>query len=299
MNSTYNNHYKFGYNNLFDNRRLLPSDIWNFKIGKPKKTKSFFESAQDAASLLWENTYNMEKVLCMSGGLDSELAAFVFISKKLPFTVAIANWQNTNNYDIINSIRFCKKHNINYKIYNINLLDFFSSQIFTDLSNNLQIDNPYILPHMFFMSQISGIPILGNGEPDIFGEENNIYVNFKEQPASWHRYCNKILKRGCGGFWEYTPELMVSYILEISNLIKTNYFKSNKFSDFKAAWMNKNFDLKLRKKYTGFEKFHKENTKFMNLVLDKTNNYSLNKSFNLQTSILVNVNDLSNYYSTE
>lgn len=299
MNSTYQNHYKFGYNGLIGNKRISISDVWNFNLGKPKYITSLFEAAQDAAEKLWNQTKNVKKTLCMSGGLDSEFAAMIFLSKKLPFTVAIANWQNTNQFDIAHSIKFCEKNLISYKIYNINLVDFFKSSEFKKYIEIVQVDNPYIFPHMFLMDQIPDYPILGNGEPDIFDENGYCYVSFKEQPAAWHKFCDEYLHKGCGGFWEYTPELMVSYIHEIAKTIKTNEFNSTQFSKFKSEWMYKKFSLKKRKKYSGFERFHKNNYDFMKKILQNMPQFTKQKSFFLQDSKKIDINTLSNFYSKE
>jgi hypothetical protein len=255
--STFENHYKFGYNGQFFTDRTSVSDRWFFSLGNCTQPQEFLEEAVRAAKLLQSRNPDVALSLCMSGGVDSELCAHVFFKAGINFSCVIANWSNTNLYDINTAVEYCESNRISYEIRMFDLVKFYEGPAAAYYAKITQADNPYLLPYMWLMDQ-TGFPILGNGEPDIYLNSLNSWVcSFKEQVATWHKFLIKSSKRGCGGFWEYTPDLMLSYL---DAILSRPEIRQKAVTDFKKLKPRLFYDLaglRIRPKYSGFEGFHK------------------------------------------
>jgi len=267
--STFQNHYKFGYNGEYWNDRKSVYDQWFFSVGECKSYLEFNEELKNAARLLHLKCDGYNPTILFSGGIDSELCVKTFLDLNLPFNVAIGDWAGYNSYDINYAISFCEKHNLNYKIYHLNLLNFFESSFCEYLINITKTDNLYTLPQMWLMSQTK-FPVLGNGEPDLYLNENNMWViSFKEQVSMWHKFLFKTNQQGFGGFFEYTPQLMISYLNSIFLHQDIKERKIVSFKNFKPYFLSSMFNLELRPKFTGFENWHTKNEDFVYKFMDK------------------------------
>lgn len=287
--TTHQNHYRFGYNGDYWNDRTNKNDQWFFDLGKCSQVLSLHDESKKTARFLWEKNKDIPKTLLMSGGVDSEFCATVFLDEGLHFDAIIGRWNDSNDYDIQHAVTFCEEHKIKFKICDLDLLSFFESNEAAYFSKITQVNNPYLLTHMWLMNQVEGFPILGNGDPDVYiTDQNSIVVSFKEQVATWHKFLIRHNKLGCGGFFEYTPELMLSYINEILTIDGIRNKTIKKFSDVKPKFIHKLLGLKMRKKYNGFERFHLENIDFVSNIRNKMEEGLYNKSSKDETFLLKN-----------
>lgn len=287
--TTHQNHYRFGYNGEYWNDRTDKNDQWFFDLGKCSQVLPLYAESKRTARLLWEKNIDIPKILLMSGGVDSEFCATTFLDEGLKFDTVIGRWNNSNDYDIQRAVTFCEDHNIKFKIYDLDLFTFFESKEAEYYSKLTQVNNPYMLTHMWLMNRVEGFPILGNGDPDVYvNDQNSIVVSFKEQVATWHKFLIRQNKLGCGGFFEYTPELMLAYINEILEIDAIRNKTVKKFSDIKPKFINNLLGLKIRKKYSGFERFHLANIDFVSNIRNKMEEGLYNKSSKDETFLLKN-----------
>ena len=256
-NLTHENHFQFGYNGEYFNQRKSPSDTWNVKYGRCKrKPDNFRAECVNAAKLIKESTTKDIYVL-LSGGVDSEIVARSFIEADIPITCLIARFNDDmNEHDISYAFDFCDEYNVKYIIIDINIYDFWKKDLYKYASMSKCISPQLILP-MWLSDQVDGYTIIGAGECYMV---QNFYHEFelweKEKIASWYRHYMINDKEGCPGFFQYTPELMLSFISDdIINNIEdrvegySTYFEKNEV--YHHHWST----LKKRLIFTGFEKF--------------------------------------------
>ena len=69
--------------------------------------------AEKSAFYFHKKYQDKKMILCMSGGLDSEVMAESFLRADVPFSASIWKYKNNlNMYDIKHAIKFCKTNKI-------------------------------------------------------------------------------------------------------------------------------------------------------------------------------------------
>jgi len=290
-NLTHNNHFKFGYDGGFFN---VPRIKWNIEYGKiSRPIKSFGEECLLTAELIYnEHAKSKPIYLCLSGGIDSEIIALSFLEKKIPFVVAIMRFNDgLNEHDIKYSIDFCLTNNINYKIFDLNVEEFYldDAKYYADASIG---SSATLLTHCWLIDEIlklGGYPILGSAEcflwksikidyiPGFSPYKNEQwYMWEREVMATTYRFLLHKNSDGCPGFFQFTPEIMLSFLKEdriidlISNKINGKLTSENaKFPIYK-----KYFDIQERPKYTGFELILK---RYYPIMFESVKQYPLNR----------------------
>jgi len=254
---TYKNHFKFGYNGKYFNFRKSPDDIWNVKYGRCGRYPFDFRTeCVNAAKLIKEST-DLPIYVLLSGGIDSEIVARSFIEANIPITCIIARFDGLlNEYDVGHAFKFCTRYDIPYEVYDVNIIDFWKNDLmkYAIKTNCISPQLPVI---MWLSDQVNGHVVLGSGECYISKNEKSIWELWeKEKIASWYRHFLVSDKEGTPGFFQYTPELILSFITDqvISDMINLNhesssYYEKNKIYD--KYWVN----LTKRSIYTGFEKY--------------------------------------------
>lgn len=253
---TYKNHFKFGYNGEYFNERVSPDDVWNVKYGRCEKYPLDFRSECVRAAKLIRKSTDKEIYVLLSGGVDSEIVARSFIEAGIPITCLIARFNDDmNEHDISYAFDFCDQYNQNYKVIDVDIYDLWTNELYKYASRSKCISPQLILP-MWLSDQVDGYTIIGAGECYMVQNSDCEYELWeKEKIASWYRHYIINDKDGCPGFFQYTPELMLSFINHeiISNPTNrsegcSTYYEKNKL--YYHFW-----DLNKRPIYTGFEKF--------------------------------------------
>ncbi len=235
-NLTYKNHFKFGYNGEYFNLRKSPDDIWNVQYGRCKRESFDFRSeCINAAKLIYEST-DLPIYILLSGGIDSEIVARSFIDANIPITCIIARFDgHLNEDDIRYAFKFCTKYDIPYEVYDINIIDFWKNSLmkYAIKTNCISPQLPVI---MWLSDQVNGHVVLGSGECYVAKNGKSIWELWeKEKIASWYRHFLVNNMEGTPGFFQYTPEIMLSFITDqvISDMIELNhesssYYEKNK-----------------------------------------------------------------------
>lgn len=256
------NHFRFGYNATWYNSRTLPDDQWQVAYGRSRRPVMDWRSECIAAARAIRSSTDLDLWVLYSGGIDSEVVVQSFMFADIPIKVAITSFHDDLNIqDVRYAIKFCETHDVPYRVLRLDINRFFRSGTALEYAEGTNCVQPQLLHTMWAMDQVDGYPILGSGECFLArrnppGEDEPVWEMFeKERIASWYRHLMKNNREGCAGFFQFTPEIMLSFLLdETVSRLCTNQIES--FSDtmpIKSQIYRKYFLLEPRKKYHGFE----------------------------------------------
>lgn len=271
---TIDNHFKFGYNKNWFVNRINEDDQWSVLYGQTNRVvHNWREECKIAAKNIYDNRQGLSIDILFSGGIDSEIALRSFLEIKVPVNVHFAVYEDDKNaYDYHYVKQACNELDLKLKEHKLDVKKFWQSDECLRYAKISKSVSPQILPQMWLMDQVDGLPIMGSAEcytarSDIAEQkritpENRIYDNRnwvfveREKIASWYRYPMHTNRPAIPGFFQYTPEIMISYLTDdISLNLHNNRLKgklSNASSKFKIC---KNYwpELSKRDKHSGFE----------------------------------------------
>lgn len=262
---THEQHFVFGYNRDGQFRpfakRENREDQWRVQYGRAKRfPMTFRQECLEAARLIQRQTQLPITVL-FSGGIDSEVALRSFYEAGIPVTAAILKFKGgLNAHDTAWARVTCDELKIPVKTYELDLLSFWNSSEALKYADETQCVSPQFLTTMWLLDQCEGYCVLGSGENFLtFRTPTSRTIGWslveKEKVAAWYRYFISRNRPGCPGFFQYTPELMLSWMLDPAavafwrkhaGLIRDSI--PMKFSIYRQ-----HFALRPRPKFTGFE----------------------------------------------
>ncbi len=274
---THRNHFKFGYNCQPFSFRKSSDDNWFVSYGRcDRQSYSFHDECLATAKLIRKNT-NQDLHMMFSGGVDSEVALRSFVESGIPVTAAILRYENDLNvHDISWAVVTCEALGVPYKFYELDLIQFWNTRA-DDYANETYCVSPQLLATMWLIDQIKGYPIMGSGEclfvkekPADYKPGISPYLKSdwtlweKEKIAAWFRHFMIRNREGCPSFFQYTPEIMLSYLNDpfVRDLISDKITGKLSTESSKLAVYQQHFPLHDRPKYTGFEKVQKEDAAF-------------------------------------
>ena len=116
---------------------------------------------------LKENNYK----IFLSGGIDSENIANIFLQCNIRFTPIIVSYVHKdkvlNDYDIAYAYKFCKENNLTPQVIDIDIVDFFSTGKFRKYAFEYKCDSPQFAPILHAFEKVDG-NILYSGHQKIF-----------------------------------------------------------------------------------------------------------------------------------
>jgi hypothetical protein len=158
-----------------------------------------------------------------SGGLDSQYVCEVLLRLKMPFDPIIIELIDNdgnvlNHHDIVYAYEFCKSKNIEPVIYKLNFYDFVESGRNIEIAESVTCCSFALPATMHVASQLDGFTLLGNDPPYMRYEKDiDIWVLEElEYIHSLQRYYKKYNVNGCPFLLSYTPEMMLSFLLDPS-----------------------------------------------------------------------------------
>ncbi len=281
---SYQNQFQFGYNREAFNFRKTPDDVWWVDYGKcHRPTLSFREECFKTAKLIEANAQG-EIVLLLSGGIDSEVMLQSFLHEKIKFKVAIMQFENDlNEHDVHFAKRHCDKYSIKPYIFKLDLVKFWHDNLFT-YADPVYSVSPQVLPHMWLVDQIDGYPVMGSGEcllvkrrpfdyiPGVSPYEHDDWRLFeKEKIASWYRHLIVRDREGCMGFFQYNPEIILSFLVDpfVKRLTNSEIVGKLSSASSKHLIYSQHFELEIRDKHSGFEKVKSWDTHFRTMLVKK------------------------------
>jgi len=256
---TFQNHFKFGYNGEYFNQRKSPKDLWNVEYGRCKRDPyNFRNECIKAAKLIRED--NDKKIfILMSGGVDSEIVVRSFIDAGIPITSIIGRYNHDlNQHDIRYAIEFCKAYGVDFEIVDIDIYEFWRTKLQNYAAKTMCV-SPQLPVIMYISDQVDGYTIIGSGETFLVRDDDGQTWSLweKEKIASWYRHYIVNNKEGAPGFFQYTPEIMLSYVTDtgIVDILEDPSYSSSYYA--KLNVYNKYWNLKQREIFTGFENYGK------------------------------------------
>ncbi len=282
---TYRNHFEFGYNGKPFSFRKNPKDQWFVRYGQSSRPAlSFHDECLETARVIRSRT-NLPLHVMFSGGADSEVVVRSFAEAGIEIEAAILKFKDDiNDHDIQWAIKACKNLNVPYRFYELDLLKFWAEGYQT-YSDPTYCISPQLLPTMWLADQIQGYPIMGSGEcflvrtdaPDPQEPARTDYpaadweLYEKEKIAAWYRHFMIRNKEACPGFFQYTPEIILSYLMDhyVRDLCTNKIFgKYSTVSSKLKIYQNHFPSLEERPKYTGYEKVQNEDAALRKILTD-------------------------------
>jgi hypothetical protein len=270
---TYRQHFEFGYerNGTFQpfTARESSTDLWTVRYGRSHRMPlSFRAECNETARVIRRNT-NLPIVVLFSGGVDSEVTLRAFVESGIEVSVAILRFRDDLNvHDFAWAVSTCELLKVPYRFYDLDLREFWQTQAMT-YARDTQCVSPQLLSTMWLIDQIEGFCVLGSGEhylakrkiPDQAITETNYLRSHwdlieKEKIAAWYRHFLVRGRDGCPGFFQYTPEIMLSWLVDPLAVELWNDRIPGKLdsTSSKLRFYRQHFDLRVRPKYSGFEK---------------------------------------------
>jgi hypothetical protein len=196
-----------------------PQIKFEFSLTEKVKDMSFQEAADYSANLINEKYKNLH--LCLSGGLDSEFVADVFVRNKISFKPVIV-LTPLNRGEAWYAFRFCKLHNLNPIVldYSNNIEYDKLLKLIFDISLKIKVaPNVSLIPNVIARLIKDAVLVNGYGDPFSVPSTYTVPIGtiFEIERHDFHlelEYPGKYP----APFFLYTPELFKSLISEIDVL---------------------------------------------------------------------------------
>jgi hypothetical protein len=233
-------------------------NTWAVEIGPPSRpVKSYFEEAIIAAEMIWSKRQGT-LYLSYSGGLDSEFALSVFRHLGMPVTPVIMQTQY-NDYDMQYAFKYCKNNNIDPLIINLDFDKFVESGKFFEIATSMECATWQVSANMWLCSQLDDTVVTGGAEPHLKKKDGNWYLDEQEHVYDQLTYFKQHKIYGTPFFLSYTPEMMLSFLIDPTMELLGNDQIPGKLGNAstKVHVYNNNggaFQLSNRRKQTGYEK---------------------------------------------
>ena len=271
---SYRQHFEFGCaRDLTQNQspfkfREKESERWFVRYGRCEyEPLSFHDECIRTARRIREST-NLPIDILFSGGVDSEVALRAFIEAGIEVRVWSVRFRgDLNAHDAIWVSHVCESLGLRPKILELDLLKFWERDAMA-YAERTQCVSPQLLSTMWLADQTDGFCVLGSGEnfivkrlPEDYVPGESSYLRSvwhlfeKEKIAAWYRHFQVAGRDAAPGFFQYTPEIMLSWFLDglgcdlwNDRLVGKRYSVSSKL-----GFYQRHFPILERPKYTGFE----------------------------------------------
>jgi len=248
---TRNNHFKITYDTDF-----------KIEFGKVKSHKTFRQECIEVAKELYDKHGNKLDIL-LSGGIDSEIVLLSFLAAGITPRVTIIRYErNLNMHDINYAFRLCARYGIVPEVFDFNAELFFKNDC-VEIAFRTKCNSPQLNLLAYCMGKINGIPVLGMGENHLsrrYESDNKYSLQVfdveQEKETRLLTYFQDNNKEVIPAFFQYTPELMVSFLQKESLYRWVETAKKQRYLNInKIKWQiaSEDFDLEPRPKLTGFE----------------------------------------------
>lgn len=256
---THENHFVYGFNDVPYSFRKNDDDKWFVNYGKAAhRIESFRAECGNAARLIRDCKQGPLWIM-LSGGSDSECAMRSFVDARIPVRALIVRFKgDLNIHDISYAVIAAESLGVPYKIVDLDILKFVETQGY-DICKRIQSGWLSMALVCWAMSQVDGVPIVGNGDCFLhIKRDNNYYMSEREAVVGLYRYLQLENRDGVPGFLQYTPEQMLSYL---QHPITRNFVRDKPIVHNERAKIQiyvEQFGMHHRTKYTGYEKFARE-----------------------------------------
>jgi hypothetical protein len=198
-------------------------DNWHVNIDPPKqKVRTYYEETLKAVEYVYDNKTGKFTVL-LSGGLDSQYVCEILLRMKIDFDVIIIelrdrNNQSYNQHDYIWAYEFCQSKNLKYKTYIVNFDKLVDSGKLVEIATPIKCCSPVVCTVLSVVEKLDGYILLGNDPPYLrFDIKKNVwYLEELQYIHGIMRHFQKLNLSGCPFLLSYTPEMMLSFLIDPS-----------------------------------------------------------------------------------
>lgn len=233
---------------------------WHVDIDPPNRpVASYFEETIKTAEYIYANKTGKLYVL-YSGGMDSEYVCNVLLYLKIPFTPVIIKLQPSyNDHDVEYAYKFCRDKNLKPVIFDIDYDKFVKTGKIVEIAESMDCCSLMIPATMHVAEQLDGFVLMGNDPPYMrLNQSTNTWQLEEEEVIhSIMKFFHRKNLQGCPFFLSYTPEMLLSFLLEPSMKKLANHrfpgrlgTNSTKIEVFNNG---SGFNMENRIKFTGYE----------------------------------------------
>lgn len=178
------------------------------------KVGSFYEEIINTVKFVRAST-DRPIMVCLSGGIDSEIICRAFLKAGIDFSVITAKHKNhTNYFDIRYAKRFCAEFNIPIKIIELDTEEYFTKGIEQHIASGYRSVNIYRYFQLFMLEtveKLGGCAILGSGEQIYHTVNNEICIKYDAGILAPLEWCKNNNTNHFPIFFQTTPEIIYSY----------------------------------------------------------------------------------------
>jgi len=193
---------------------------WHVDIDPPRrKVKSYFEETLITSEYMYANKTG-KLLLMLSGGLDSEYVFRVFQHLKFDFTPVIVRFigkyyhEDYNAHDTKYAFKLCEKFNVTPTVITFDFDKFVESgELFEDM-HRYRSGGFGISALIKVVASLDGFTVYGN-DPPYMRLNNGVWqLEEEEKIHAILRYYEGLKLNGCPFLLSYTPEMMLSFLLD-------------------------------------------------------------------------------------
>jgi Asparagine synthase len=210
-----NDHYKWGWGNDWYSTPSSPISKMQISFTSAGTSGSFHDETINAALAL-ANKSTKPLLVCLSGGIDSQVICLALKEAKIPFTAFTMRWldndsQVINNDDVNYAVHFCKMHNISHLLHDA-CLETFLLGMGSAIAERCCFQFYRLLTHVFIANEFkeSHTIIIGDGNVVFDSANGNLVVDI--DPTIIQQYFLEEDIDGTAHFFKYTPELLLAQI---------------------------------------------------------------------------------------
>ena len=226
---TYQNHFKFGYNNYdFFRSRIFSDEIFTATFGKAESSSLNWRDANNLAAQKIYERKSGDLILLLSGGMDSEICLKSFVDQNLPIKTVSLRYLDIDHSDELEHIeRIVKNYGLSHSYKDIRIREFVDSPDFFKTIDDIKCVSPILGCHLWLANQLNGTPIIAQGEVHLKKEIPDDYIPGQSEylKSSWHLYESERLcsiyqnfinknKPAIPGFFQYLPEQFYSFLTQ-------------------------------------------------------------------------------------
>lgn len=270
---TKENHFKFGYNGRHEFQpRQIDTDQFTFEYGKTSNINlTWRESNELAARQIYSNKVGQIYIL-LSGGMDSEICLKSFVDQRIPVRTISLRFLDINQTEELSFIyKALDKFNIaKHEFIDVEVKSLINSKEFFSISDPIRCVSPIIVLHLWLANQVSGTPVIAQGEVHLKKHISSDYVPGKSpyEASEWYIteserlcaiYMNFILRKkpAIPAFFQYNVEQIYSYLTKnpILNDLVNNKIIGKLGTRSSKNQISKQFytDIEMREKRHGWE----------------------------------------------
>ena len=303
-NYTYKQHFKFGYDADWFNPRWDKDSQWHVEYGSCEyRPTSFRDEVLRVARLVENESFRLGLPIdvMFSGGSESEMMLRSFTEQDIPVRVHIMRFKDGHNqHDIASAEQFIQTTGIVPQYHELDILKFWEKEAF-DYAERARCVSPQLLSTMWLMDQLDGIPCLGSAEcylsygdmakyqywdPEqgkLIREEIKSYpkrpwfMHEREKIAAWYRHAMLTDRPAVPGYFQYTPEVMLSFLEDPTTQSLVNckmWGKLSNQSTKKQVYETYFPNMVQQKKTTGFESIMEQDAVIRRQLYSQWGSYS-------------------------